>query len=655
MRHAIATVSLSGMLREKLEAIAAARFDGVEIFENDLLQFSGSPRDVRRLCEDLGLAIDLFQPFRDFEGVDDAQLQRNLDRAERKFDLMQELGTDLVLVCSNVQPGTLDDPGRAAAQLRLLAERAARRGLRIGYEALAWGARVSRFGQAWDLVQRADHPHLGLILDSFHTLALKDDWPAIAQLPGERIFYVQLADAPWVNTDPLTHSRHYRCFPGQGEFDVAGFVGAVLDAGYTGPISLEIFNDEFRAAPARANAGDAMRSLLWLEEQVRARPTLPDPSLTHGASHRVPLLDPPPPPVMHGWSFVEFAVDGSTGARLRGFLATVGFARIGRHRSKDVELWGQGDVRIVLNGEADAFARAYFELHGTSACAVALATDNAAAALARAEALGCTRVAGRVGANELTIPAVRAPDGSLVYFFDVHRGGSHGFEADFVLDAPATAAGPLGPLGPLGAHARIDHMAQVVPAGHVERWVLFHRAVLGLEPRGQTVLHDPYGVIRSRPLESPNGALRIALNVSERERTAVARSVGRFGGAGVHHIAIAVGDVAAAARALRAAGAPMLPIPANYYDDLGARYGLEDAQVARWREAGVLFERDAAGGEFLHAYTVPFDDRFFFEIVERRGGYAAYGAGDAPVRLAALAQWQREHAAASDDLHEPAR
>jgi 4-hydroxyphenylpyruvate dioxygenase len=634
MKRSIATVSLSGMLREKLEAIAAARFDGVEIFENDLLQFPGSPRDVRRLCEDLGLTIDMFQPFRDFEGVADAQLQRNLDRAERKFDLMQELGTGLMLVCSNAQPTADADPERSAAQLRQLAERAGRRGLRVGFEALAWGTAVNRFAQAWDLVRRADHPHLGLILDSFHTLVLADDFRAIAALPGEHIFYVQLADAPWVRTDPLTHSRHYRCFPGQGEFQVAPFLGAVLDAGYTGPISLEIFNDEFRAAPARATAADAMRSLLWLEEQVRSLPSLHAPHATHGASHRVPLLDPAPPPAFQGWSFLEFAVDGPTAARLATYLGALGFARIGRHRSKQVELWGQGEVRIVLNLEEDSFARSYFELHGTSACALALATDNAAAALARAEALGCTRVAGRVGANELTIPAVRAPDGSLVYFFDVHRGGSHGFEADFLIDQALPAEAPFGNSG------RIDHIAQVIPAGHVERWVLFYRAVLGLEPKGQSVLHDPYGVIRSRPLESADGALRYALNVSERDRTAVARSVGAFGGAGVHHVAVQVADAEEAARRLKAAGAELLTIPPNYYDDLEAKYGFDPRVLERWRGLGLMVERGTDGSEFLHAYTVPFDGRFFFEIVERRGGYSGYGATDAPVRLAALAQWQ---------------
>ena len=89
MQRSIATVSLSGTLPEKLEAIAAAGFDGVEIFENDLLHYDGSPRDVRRLCADLGLEILLFQPFRDFEGCRRERLGRNLERAERKFDLMQ--------------------------------------------------------------------------------------------------------------------------------------------------------------------------------------------------------------------------------------------------------------------------------------------------------------------------------------------------------------------------------------------------------------------------------------------------------------------------------------------------------------------------------------------------------------------------------------
>jgi 4-hydroxyphenylpyruvate dioxygenase len=347
---------------------------------------------------------------------------------------------------------------------------------------------------------------------------------------------------------------------------------------------------------------------------------------------RAVLLDPPPPPVLHGWAFIEFAVDGPTAIRLRDFLSALGFSLIGRHRSKNVELLGQGDVRIVLNLEEDSFARGYFDQHGSSACAVALATDDAAAALARAEALGATRVEGQVGPNELTIPAVRAPDGSLVYFFDTHLGGNHGFEADFVLEPQ------MAPDGCLGAAARIDHIAAVLPAGQLDSWVLFYRALLGLEPTPNTVLHDPYGIIRSRALEAPNKTVRYALNVSERPGTTVGRTLGQFGGAGVHHIAIAVDDVVDAVRQLRARGMPMLAIPANYYDDLGAKYDIDPATLEQWSALGVMMERSDQG-ELLHAYSTPFDNRFFFELIERRQGYDGYGAANAPFRLAALAHW----------------
>ena len=95
MQTAIATVSLSGTLNEKLEAIAAAGFKGVEIFENDLLSFNGTPSEVRQLIEERGLKTIVFQPFRDFEGMPEPQRAKVFSRAERKFDLMQELGCDL--------------------------------------------------------------------------------------------------------------------------------------------------------------------------------------------------------------------------------------------------------------------------------------------------------------------------------------------------------------------------------------------------------------------------------------------------------------------------------------------------------------------------------------------------------------------------------
>ena len=151
--NSIATVSVSGTLDEKLQAIAAAGFEGVEIFENDLLACPRSPREVGQMMRDLGLRCTVFQPFRDFEGMPAELRQRVFDRAERKFDVMQELGTDLVLICSNVSPASLPDRGRIIDDFRELGERAATRSLRVGFEALAWGRHISDHRDAWAVVK----------------------------------------------------------------------------------------------------------------------------------------------------------------------------------------------------------------------------------------------------------------------------------------------------------------------------------------------------------------------------------------------------------------------------------------------------------------------------------------------------------------------
>lgn len=633
MRRSIATVSLSGTLPEKLEAVAVARFDGVEIFENDLVFCTLSPREIRAMCDDLGLTIDLFQPFRDLEGVDEAQFLKNLDRAQRKFDVMGELAAPMMLVCSNVQPDAIDDVARSADQLHRMAEIAQGRGIKLAFEALAWGTHVSTYDRAWQIVKRANHPHLGLALDSFHTLALPHEWSGIAELPGDRIFFMQIADAPKLDMASLMLSRHHRCLPGQGEMDVAGFVEAALTAGYTGTISLEIFNDGFRAAPPRQTARDGMRSLLYVEEQVRRRR---EEAVARGEKReakRVSLFDPPAPAEAKGVAFIEFAVDEKSHRGLARYLEALGFSRLGKHRSKDVELYGQGEIRVVLNAERDSIAHSFFLLHGPSVCALAFEVDDPLRALGRAEAYGCQRLEGRLGPNEVPIPGTRALDGTLIYFNERGADGKLTFEADFVLDpAPKKKKAALG--------TRIDHIAHALPEGALDASVLFYRAVLDLAPEPTMILSDPYGLVRSRAISDANRRVRFPLNIAQGRNTGTARSIGTYSGAGVHHIALETADIVATARALQEAGAPVLQIPQNYYDDLGARYGLDEAQLAEFASLNLLYER-AGDGEFFHLYTLPFEDRFFFEFVQRRNGYDLYGASNAGMRMAALAQTRR--------------
>src|ERR1700726_1082676 len=152
-----------------------------------------------------------------FAGMLEPRRAKVFARAERKFDVMQELGCDLLLVCSNVSPEAIGGIDRAAADFRELGERAAKRGLRVAFEALAWGRHVNDYRDAWEVVRRADHPSIGLVRDTFHILVRGTDLRPIHAIPKNRIFLVQVADAPLLDMDYLSWSRHYRCFPGQGD------------------------------------------------------------------------------------------------------------------------------------------------------------------------------------------------------------------------------------------------------------------------------------------------------------------------------------------------------------------------------------------------------------------------------------------------------
>ena len=257
-RLAISTVCLSGTLEDKLRAAAAAGFTGVEMLEYDLVMSPWSPRRVAEEAAGLGLSIEVYQPFH-VETVPPDLFAASLRRAERKFDLLEQLGASVLVCCSSRTAGGLDDDDLAAEQLHELAARAERRGLRLAYEAVPWG-RLRTHEDAWRIVQRVDHPALGLCLDSFHVLSIGNDPAVIAQVAGDKVFHVQLADAPRLNLDVREWSLHHRMFPGQGSLDVAGFLRQILTMGYAGPMALEVFNDVYQQEDpqARRHRRDAL-------------------------------------------------------------------------------------------------------------------------------------------------------------------------------------------------------------------------------------------------------------------------------------------------------------------------------------------------------------------------------------------------------------
>lgn len=619
MKSSIATVSISGALDGKLKAVADAGFQGVEIFENDLLSHPGSAKDVGILIKDLGLECTVFQPFRDFEGMPEPQRTRGFERMKRKFDVMADLQTDLVLVCSNCSPLADGARARLIDDFHELGQLAAAHGMRIGFEALAWGRHVYDHRDAWSIVRDVDHPNIGLILDSFHSLARRVPSSSIGDIAPEKLFLVQVADAPLLEMDYLSWSRHFRNMPGQGDLPLTEWAEAIHRLGYQGYWSLEIFNDRFRAGSASGVARDGYRSLQWMHDQVARQPR--------------PVIYPAMPPRVdvRGVEFIEFASSDDEADKLAAMLTALGFVPTASHRRKDVVRWQQGQINIVVNRDPEGLAHSFDVVHGASVCALGLRVTDPQAALQRAAALGIPIYAQAAGPDEIQMPSVRGVGGSLVYFIaDGSEESLWSHEFPTRLDN-ARAGKSLGLL-------RTDHIAQTMQYEEFLSWLLYYVALFNVEKTPQLEIADTLGLVQSQAVENPDKAFRVTLNGSMAAQTLSARFIHHYMGAGVQHIALSTADIFSSAQAAKENGLPMLDIPRNYYDDLEARFGLEPDLIDRMATLNILYDRDGEA-EYFQFYSRAFAKRVFFEVVERRG-YQAYGAANASIRLAAQARFK---------------
>ncbi|MBL4827082.1 MAG: sugar phosphate isomerase/epimerase and 4-hydroxyphenylpyruvate domain-containing protein [Spongiibacteraceae bacterium] len=611
MKYSIATVSLSGTLEQKIKAIASEGYDGLELFENDLTISELSPADIGLMAKDNGLEIIALQPFRDFEGMPEPRRTKNLDRAERKFDLMEQLGTRKLLICSNVSAHAIDDATIAAEDLYCIAEQAAKRGFTVGYEALAWGRFVNDYRQTIDIVRKAKHPNLGVVLDSYHILVKDTPLDAISTLNSDEIALVQVADAPKLDMGAMHLSRHYRSFPGQGSLPVVDFMKAIRSTGYNDYVSQEIFSDEFRSSLTTPTASDGLRSLRWLDHisqpALQTRSQTPKPA----SSDAVAKIE-----------FIEFASDTQAETELIQLLTNLGFVERFRHKSKSASLYQLGDANIIINRQRASHAYQYYLEHGVGVCAIGLKVKNQNAMMQWAECLNYTRFAANADAGELQIPAVRGPNDTLYYFIEDNKTQHRFYDTDFnPTQINATANSIQG----------IDHIGQALRSDDLLSATLFYRAFLGFDIEESVDLLDPYGIVYSRVARNKRGNIRIPMNSTHSWGTSSQRFIKLAHGGGIQQIALLSSDVFSSAKSINQKF--ILNIPSNYYADLSTRCDLDKATIKTMETMNILYDRDE-NGEFFHFYIKELNG-LFFEIVQRIENYQRYGEVNSQVRLIA--------------------
>ena len=605
----LATCMLPGGLSEKTEIIKRAGFSGLSLNEADLLGFPGKAADIAADIKAKGLHLHAFETSLSLEDLLDGDEAALEPRLGQKLALCQALGSPVLVIKTGGTQAPNESKRRSDQVLPVLAKQAETHGVRIALEATPDTALFGSETEWLTALQKGDSPWVGLCLNAAHALRGGAQSARLRDIPGNRVFHAYLVDAP-------AGSLQETLLPGQGDLNLSGFVRVLVRAGYDGPWTLSQ-NTSTGVARSAAMAHDGYRSLVTLLDELAQR----EPSLAP------PHPGLPPRVYPTGLEYVEFAVDEAAKTVLVDQLEALCFRLERQHVSKNVQLWRQGAVNIVVNTPSDGHAKDVLREHGPGVSEIGLRVANAAQTVARATALGAPSYSKPVGAGELDIPAIKGVGGSVVHFIDEQSDLHRVWDIEFD-PVPTTAARQ-----PCGLR-RIDHLAQTMRLDEMQSWLTYYTSTFELEKTAITDVADPSGPVLSQALSSPAGEIRLNLNGAAEQRTFAGSFLEQGFGAGVQHIAFATDDIFETAARLAETGLKRLVISDNYYDDLQARFGLKPELVEQLREARILYDRKE-GTEYFQLYCQPILGGFFFEIIERRGGYQGYGARNAPVRLAA--------------------
>jgi 4-hydroxyphenylpyruvate dioxygenase len=331
------------------------------------------------------------------------------------------------------------------------------------------------------------------------------------------------------------------------------------------------------------------------------------------------MADPLNPMGTDGFEFIEYTAPDP--AALGALFESMGFARVARHRSKDVSLFRQGDVNFVVNGEAESFAQGFARVHGPSVCAIAFRVKDAAAAYKRALSLGAWGVENKVGPMELNIPAIKGIGDSLIYLVD--RYGPHGtiYDVDFNF-LPGIEAQPSG----VGL-TYIDHLTHNVHRGRMQEWAEFYERLFNFREVRYFDIEGKVTGVKSKAMSSPCGKIRIPIN-EEGSDTAgqIQEYLDAYRGEGIQHIALGSNDIYRTVDGLRAANISLLDTIDTYYELVDRRVPNHGEPLDELRKRKILID-GAPDDLLLQIFTENQIGPIFFEIIQRKGNQG-FGEGN---------------------------
>lgn len=309
-----------------------------------------------------------------------------------------------------------------------------------------------------------------------------------------------------------------------------------------------------------------------------------------------------------GFEFIEFVGEN---AALDPIFQTLGFSPVAKHKSKNVTLWRQGGINLILNYEPHSYASAFFQQHGPGACAMAFRTQNANLAYQKALELGAVALENTIGPTEVKIPAIQGIGGAPIFLVDCDI-----YQQDFVF-FEGVDPHPVG----TGLY-EIDHLTHNVEKGRMQYWADFYEKIFNFQEIRYFDIKGEYTGLTSKALTAPDGKIRIPLNEdSEQGNGQIAEFLQVFNGEGIQHIAFATQDLITTWDQLKALGAKfMTPPPATYYDMLDERLPNHGEPTDELQQRGILLDGNTQGDKrlLLQIFSENMIGPVFFEFIQRK-------------------------------------
>ena len=323
---------------------------------------------------------------------------------------------------------------------------------------------------------------------------------------------------------------------------------------------------------------------------------------------------------LDGFEFIEFCAPEK--GLLEAAFASVGFTKIARHRSKDVELWRQGGINFIANYEPHSPAAYFAAEHGPSACGMAFRVKNASQAYDKAIARGAEPVETRTGPMELRIPAIRGIGGAMIYLVDRY-GDAEKPDALSIYDIdfdylPGVDRHPVG-----AGFTIVDHLTHNVYGGRMEHWGKFYERIFNFREIRYFDIKGEYTGLTSRAMTAPDGKIRIPLNEEGKAGGGqIDEYLRAYNGEGIQHIAFACEDLPTCLDRVKALNAPLMAAPsATYYDMLEERLPGHGEPVAELQDRGILLDGSTEDGDprlLLQIFSQVMVGPLFFEFIERK-------------------------------------